>query len=181
MTDNLSAVETLAKCIVDSANQQARKAGFDRTRVGVVVSTDDLQCSVRVDGAEYTASVIGSPVVAGDAAVVLFAPDRQIFVLGVTGKPAHASSKKFIATLTGDGNTDTFAITHNLATTDVVVSVEDASLNAYASIFGGFCVDDGGVLYDKIVTSTAVDENTVNISFCIKPTNGSKYKVIILG
>lgn len=67
------------------------------------------------------------------------------------------------STSVGDGSSTSIAVTHNLGTKDVVVSVRRNS-------------DDAAVLTDWVATSTSV----VTVTFAAAPTS-SQYRVIVVG
>jgi len=74
---------------------------------------------------------------------------------------ASSSINKYTATITGDGTTTNFTITHGLATQDVIVCVYDAT-----------SLEE--VVVDVVHTST----NAVNIKFNVAPS--TNYKVVVI-
>lgn len=72
--------------------------------------------------------------------------------------------KKYVGTITGDANTTSFAITHNLGTRDVTVQVYD------------------GTTYDEVMVDITRDTtNQVTIGFAQAVATGKTYKVVIIG
>ena len=71
---------------------------------------------------------------------------------------------KYTTTLTGDGTTRTFTVTHNLGSRDVTIQVYDAS--SYEEV---------------IVDVTRTNTNTATIGFASAPAVGTDYKVVVIG
>lgn len=76
----------------------------------------------------------------------------------------NSSTSKFSTNIVGDGTAVSFALTHSMATRDVLVSIYDTDTNEK-------------VLTD-VVTNTV---NQVTISFGVAPVNGKTYRVVIIG
>ena len=77
---------------------------------------------------------------------------------------AAVGTKKFAATITGDGTATSFPVNHNLGTTDVIVSVVDLASNAVVTT-------DVGI----------TDNNNVAIGFSAAPASSDTYRVIVIG
>lgn len=71
---------------------------------------------------------------------------------------------KYTTTLTGDGTTRAFTVTHNLGSRDVTIQVYDAS--SYEEV---------------IVDVTRTNTNTATIGFASAPAVGTDYKVVVIG
>lgn len=76
---------------------------------------------------------------------------------------SQATIHKYTGTITGDGTTSTFAITHSLNSRDVIVNVYD-----------GTTYDD--VIVDIVRTSTSA----ITVGFATAPVNAKTYKVVIV-
>ena len=72
--------------------------------------------------------------------------------------------KKFASTITGNGSTTSFTVTHNLGTAAVVVEIYDSSSKET-------------VIADVVHT----DSNTVTISFAVAVASGKTYEVTVIG
>lgn len=72
-------------------------------------------------------------------------------------------TRKYAATITGNGSLTAFAITHSLGTKNVVVAIRDSG--------------DTVVLVDW----TATDTNTVTVNFGLAPANAVTYYVAVVG
>ena len=77
---------------------------------------------------------------------------------------AYVDDKKYVATITGDGTTEAFTLTHNLGTEDVLVQVREAATK--------------NVVYPAIATTS---ENVVTVTFTPELPLGEEYKVVIMG
>jgi hypothetical protein len=75
---------------------------------------------------------------------------------------SQSTIHKYTGTITGNGSTTAFTITHNLGTKDVVVSVYDANYNV--------------VFVDIAATTTAA----VTVTFATAPATSTVYKVVII-
>lgn len=109
-------------------------------------------------------SVIGrSANSTGNVADIAASADGQIFrrVGGTLGFGQLISS----STITGNGSTASFTVTHNLGTRDVVVMVYQ-SASPYAQIFT-----------DVEMATT----NTVTVRFAANVANGTAYRVVVIG
>jgi hypothetical protein len=109
-------------------------------------------------------SVIGrSANSTGNVADIAATADGQIFrrVGGTLGFGQLISS----STITGNGSTASFTVTHNLGTRDVVVMVYQ-SASPYAQIFT-----------DVEMATT----NTVTVRFAANVANGTAYRVVVIG
>lgn len=87
---------------------------------------------------------------------------------GVSGNPTVAIdsavvTQKYAATITGNGSSTSFTVTHSLGTQDVVVQVQDSSRN---------------VVYPDIQANST---SQATISFGAAPANGVTYRVIVHG
>lgn len=71
---------------------------------------------------------------------------------------------KFATTITGDGAATQFTVTHNRASTDVVISVYDVTADL-----------------EVIVTKKRPTSNTARIDFDVAPANGKQYRVVVVG
>lgn len=76
---------------------------------------------------------------------------------------AQATIHKYTGTITGDGNTTSFAINHGLATKDVVVNLYDATTNE-------------DIIADIVRSTTSA----ITVSFAVAPAQGIEYKVVII-
>lgn len=70
---------------------------------------------------------------------------------------------KYAATITGDGTTAAFTVAHNLATTDVIVSIYDGTTNEQ-------------VWTDVVRT----DANNVSVRFATAPAAAKTYRVVVM-
>lgn len=75
--------------------------------------------------------------------------------------PGYA--KKFSSTITGNGSTAEFTVTHNIGNKDVIVSIYDNSYNM--------------IMTDVVLTSTTA----CKINFATAPASGTTYHVVIAG
>jgi hypothetical protein len=80
---------------------------------------------------------------------------------------AGAVGRKFVGTISGDGSTTTFTITHSLNTKDVIVSVRGTS-SPYTDLMVNTDVTTNGV-------------NTVQIGFATAPAIGVNFSVTVIG
>lgn len=76
---------------------------------------------------------------------------------------SQATIHKYIGTITGDGSTTTFTITHNLNSKDLVINVYDAS-----------------TYEDVIVNITRTSTSAITVNFAVAPTVGNDYKVVVI-
>ena len=89
--------------------------------------------------------------------------DKNGHITGASSTPVTILAKK-VLTVTGDGSTTEFALSHGLNTKDVIVQVYDID-------------SDEAVVTDIETTSTS----SVTIAFGSAPVTGKKYKVVIIG
>lgn len=82
---------------------------------------------------------------------------------GSLGVRTDVFARKFSGTITGDGATTAFNVSHGLATTDVIVGVRDST---NSKVF----VDDN-----------PANSSTVTITFGTAPANGTTYRVTVIG
>jgi hypothetical protein len=80
---------------------------------------------------------------------------------------AGAVGRKVVATISGDGSTTAFAVTHNLNTKDVVVSVRGTTA-PYSDL----------IIQPDVATSTV---NAVSVSFATAPAVGVAFSVTVIG
>jgi hypothetical protein len=109
-------------------------------------------------------SVIGrSSNSAGNVADITASADGQFLrrAGGVLGFGQLVSA----STITGDGSATAFVVTHNLGTRDVIIAVNE-STSPYARVYT-----------DDEATSTT----TATIRFAVAPTNGTAYRVVVVG
>lgn len=97
----------------------------------------------------------------GSGATTTLALGTSGYVL-TAGASAPAWTKKKYTTTVGNNSALTFALTHGLSSTDLVVAVYTAA--------------DGSVVYPDIVHT---DVDTVTLNFAVAPTS-NQYKVVIL-
>lgn len=76
---------------------------------------------------------------------------------------SQSTIHKYTGTITGDGTTTSFTVTHSLSTRDVVVNIYDGSTNE-------------DVIVDIVRTSTSA----LTVTFATAPTNGTTYKVVVI-
>ena len=74
----------------------------------------------------------------------------------------YASTTKYTGTITGDGTTTSFDVTHNLGVTDVDVTLIDNNT--------------GQEVYAAV---TMVSSSVVRIGFGAAPASGKKYRVVV--
>lgn len=74
------------------------------------------------------------------------------------------SVNKYAVDITGNGSTTSFAVVHNLGTTDIVTFIKEATTLAKVEA-------------EEIVTSST----TLTINFNTAPANGKVYRVVVLG
>ena len=76
---------------------------------------------------------------------------------------AQANIHKYTETITGDGNTTSFSISHGLNSRDIVVNVYDTS-----------------TFEDVVVDITRTSTSAITVSFAVAPIIGNDYKVVIV-
>lgn len=76
---------------------------------------------------------------------------------------AQSTIHKYVGTITGDGTTSSFTVTHSLNARDVIVNIYDASTNE-------------DVIVDIVRTSTSA----ITVAFATIPANGATYKVVVI-
>lgn len=76
---------------------------------------------------------------------------------------SQATIHKYTGTITGDGTTTAFTVTHSLDTRDVIVNVYDGSTNE-----------------DVIVDIARSSTSALTVTFATAPTNGTTYKVVVI-
>ena len=76
---------------------------------------------------------------------------------------SQSTIHKYTGTITGDGTTTSFSVSHSLGTKDVVVNIYDGST-------------DEDVIVDVVRTSTSA----LTVTFAVAPTNGTTYKVVVI-
>ena len=81
----------------------------------------------------------------------------------VTSASSISMLSKYTGTITGNGSTTSFTISHNLGTRDVIVNIYDGST-----------YED--VIVDIVRTSTSA----LTVSFATAPSNGTTYKVVVI-
>lgn len=128
---------------------------FD-TNPGLELNTNSLRAKVDTTKAiERSASGLAVKV---DNTSVVFNGSGQL-ALHTTYQ-----TRKFVATITGNGALKTFAVTHNFGTTDVIVEVYESSTN------------------DTVILGvTRNSTNQVTVEFAIAPVNLKQYKVVVIG
>ena len=112
-------------------------------------------------GTTYTAGN-GIAIAAGVVSAVAAASGGVQVVAGGIQLDASIAARKFSANI-GNGAATAIAVTHNLATQDVTVTVREVSSQA-------------GVLVDWVAT----DVNTVTLTFAVAPASNA-YRVSVVG
>lgn len=82
----------------------------------------------------------------------------------VTSGTTESVISKYAGDVTGNGSSTSFTVNHSLSSTDVVVSVKEATTSD---------------IVDTEVTIT--DSNNISISFNTAPANGKVYRVTVIG
>jgi hypothetical protein len=86
---------------------------------------------------------------------------------GVSGNPtisvASSTPQKYAGTITGDGSTTSFTVTHSLGTQDVVVQLQDSSHN----------------VVDADIQANSTSQ--VTVAFAVAPANTVTYRVVVIG
>ena len=98
------------------------------------------------------------------SAQVVAAGGIQAVAGGLQLDPAVAA-RRFATTITGDGTTLNFTVTHNINTRDVEISIYEA-----ATPFAQWITD-----------TEATTVNTASIKFATAPANGFAYRVVVVG
>ena len=81
----------------------------------------------------------------------------------VTSATSVTSLSKYTGTITGDGTTTSFTITHNLGSRDVIINIYD-----------------GSTYEDVIVDTVRTSTSAITVSFATAPSSGSTYKVVVI-
>lgn len=76
---------------------------------------------------------------------------------------AQATIHKYTGTITGDGMTTSFTITHSLDTRDVIINVYD-----------------GSTYEDVVVDIVRTTTSAITVTFAVAPANSKTYKVVII-
>lgn len=113
---------------------------------------------VRDAGLEVERGLAGS----ADNARLLFNEGPEDWEID-DGSTIWTMGRKYAETITGDGGTSSFVVTHNMKTIDVVTQVFNMS---------------GLKIEPQIINDTA---NTVTIGFKVNVSNGTSYRVVVVG
>lgn len=117
--------------------------------------------------ANLLASKVGSVEVTGSGNAVTAASisgGKLTLTKGATFADNTTAVKRFNSTLSGDGTTTSFTVTHSFNTKDVIVFVYEVS-SPYQQVF-----------VDIAMTSTTA----ITVTFASAPASGTNYKVVIL-
>ncbi len=121
----------------------------------------------KLDGMEPSTSATANTIAQRDSSGRIKAADPaasdDVATKGYVDANAGAVDK-YAATITGDGATTTFTVTHNLGTTDVVVFIYDLTDN-----------------YQVMPDVEIFNSNSIQVEFATAPANGKQYRVIVLG
>jgi hypothetical protein len=95
---------------------------------------------------------------------ILWDEASDYFKLTNDGTNYHAVSRKYATDITGDALSTDFVITHNLGTTDVIVSIKETTTSEI-------------IMADVTITSTS------QVTITLNPTqaNGKVYRVVVIG
>jgi hypothetical protein len=145
----------------------------DLTVTGTMLTKDSQQVNIGDAIIMLNAEEAGTPsenagfeVERGTSSNVSFLWDESVdyFKLTNDGTNYHAVSRKYATDITGDAASTDFVVTHNLGTTDVVVSIKEATTSEV-------------IMADVEITSTS------QITVTLNPTqaNGKVYRVVVIG
>lgn len=160
-------------------------AGTNTTQIAttafVTEAVSDLESAVKYKGTVSGGTLPSSDVKNGDMYVVAEAGTYggqaakvgDMFIASVSGGtttweyiPSGDDSQliKVEETITGDGSTTSFTISHNLGTRAITVQIYDGST------------------YEDVVTDVVrTTANAITVSFAQAPANGTTYEVVIIG
>lgn len=135
----------------------------DRTLGALEERTSELE--TKVENLEGTASAVTvTPIVTGGTPIASITVGETTETLYIPRE-----IKKYLTTITGDGSTTTFQISHGMATStgaDITISVWDIS-------------ETEGELV--MVDVQAITSNKLLVKFAIAPANGHQYRVCVIG
>ena len=155
-------IETGAMWMVQNGTTYSASQWRVATTGALVIGTTNLSI-VQFGASSLYAAGNGLSLIGSTFAVVPVANGGIVSAPGGVSIDTTIVTRKLSATITGDGATLSFSVTHNLNTTDVMVQVFDST--------------GVQVLTDVTRSSTT----TTAIGFSIAPTNGTTYRVIIVG
>jgi hypothetical protein len=145
--------------------------GLDLTGNTLSVNVDNSSIEINADTLRVKALGITNAMLAGSIDLTTKVTGVLPIANGGTNANTAAGAKtslgfmtRFAADITGDGADVDFVVNHALNTTDIVVSVYEATTNAM-------------VFVDVVRT----DANNVTINFAVAPANGKVYRVVVIG
>ena len=158
---NTTQIATTA--FVNSAISGITGAMIFKGTVGAGGTVDDLPTTNVKIGDTYKVSVAGT--YAEQAAKVgdLFIATATTPTWAYVPSGDEVETQKYTGTITGNGTTTSFTVTHNLGSRDVVVNVYDGS-------------NYEDVIVDIVRTSTSA----LTVSFASAPASGKTYKVVVV-
>lgn len=168
-TDADTGAEVLAMaCFVQEGTTNQDSAWVCTTNAPITLGTTSLAFVQFSSAGSYTftsgVQVSGSTVSANvDGVYVQVNGSNQITIKPGSG----GTARKYVGTISGDGSTTTFTVTHSMGTKDVCVSVRGTS-SPYT---------DAVVYPDVKPNATA----SVDISFGAAPASGVNFSVTVLG
>ncbi len=126
---------------------------------------DDVIEGYYYSGAFYTDSAHTTQITPEDGKIYLDKDTNKAYrwTGSVYMEIGQSTIPKYVGTITGNGTTTSFTITHDLGTRDVIVNIYDGST-----------YED--VIVDVIRTSTSV----VTVTFAQAPASGTTYKVVVV-
>ena len=160
-------------------------AGTNTTQIAttafVTEAVSDLESAVKYKGTVSGGTLPSTGVKNGDMYVVAEAGTYDghtckvgdMFIAVVSGNtttwtyvPSGDENEfnKYEGTITGDGTTTAFTITHNFGTRAVAIQVYDAT-----------------TYEDVVVDTTRTTANAITVSFANAPTSNESYKVVVIG
>lgn len=158
---NTTQIATTA--FVNSAISGITGAMIFKGTVGAGGTVDDLPTTNVKIGDTYKVSVAGT--YAEQAAKVgdLFIATATTPTWTYVPSGDEVETQKYTGTITGNGTTTSFTVTHNLGSRDVIVNVYDGS-------------NYEDVIVDIVRTSTSA----LTVSFASAPASGKTYKVVVV-
>jgi hypothetical protein len=129
----------------------------------------NISMALAVSGATGTAGAMTGAEKAKLAGIEDGAQENVIESISINGteltpnQKAVAYTYKFSDTITGDGTTSQFSLTHNLNSTDVIVSIYDATSNEQ--------------VWTDVVRTSA---NAIQVRFATAPASAKTYRVVVI-